>query len=402
MTGNVDSSVKVQRFTAASRSCCGQVTPLLAALLLTPLIASAAAAPIPPRHGPSAASATVPVRLPARVLEPVKLYTGLNRSILLKAHPASGGMLLTLHDGAGQKLAEAKWDGDDLGMMLPQVWSSKASTVFYVQANEPAVGDAPARPIGAPMVVQQLTAPRRAVLDRRTPERPVVVFPELAPEKVGVISGVRCYVLCDVHMQTTAGDMFFRLRADCAPNTAWNFRELVAGGFYDGTDFFRIVAAGSRTGKGFVVQGGDPTNAEPFEGGPGYDIDLEASTLPHGYGVLSMARDTEPDTAGSQFFIALTREETARLDGQYAAFGQLLATPAAEPAEQPASEPAAKQAARGPVEVLGRIAASPLKAGKVDRAAEPVRLLRATLVDAPPLGTGAPILKLEGNAPGAR
>jgi peptidyl-prolyl cis-trans isomerase B (cyclophilin B) len=71
-----------------------------------------------------------------------------------------------------------------------------------------------------------------------------------------------------------------------------------------------------------VIQGGDPTGTG--DGGPGYDIMLEPSDLPHDFGVVSMARNDWPDSAGSQWFVALTREETARLDGQYCAFGEAV------------------------------------------------------------------------------
>jgi peptidyl-prolyl cis-trans isomerase B (cyclophilin B) len=71
-----------------------------------------------------------------------------------------------------------------------------------------------------------------------------------------------------------------------------------------------------------VIQGGDPTGTG--DGGPGYDIMLEPSALPHDFGVVSMARNDWPDSAGSQWFVALTREETARLDGQYCAFGEAV------------------------------------------------------------------------------
>jgi peptidyl-prolyl cis-trans isomerase B (cyclophilin B) len=74
-----------------------------------------------------------------------------------------------------------------------------------------------------------------------------------------------------------------------------------------------------RNGLPFVIQGGDPTGTG--DGGPGYDIALEPSKLAHDFGVLSMARNDWPDSAGSQWFIGLSREATARLDGQYCAYG---------------------------------------------------------------------------------
>jgi peptidyl-prolyl cis-trans isomerase B (cyclophilin B) len=138
-------------------------------------------------------------------------------------------------------------------------------------------------------------------------------------------SGFRASIEQDVVLHTTHGDIRIALRPDEAPNTAWNFRELVAAGFYDGTIFHRIVPL-DRRGLPFVIQGGDPTaspTGQPAggDGGPGYWLPLEPSELPHDFGVISMARSDHPDSAGSQFFFALSREGTARLDGQYCAFG---------------------------------------------------------------------------------
>ena len=36
-----------------------------------------------------------------------------------------------------------------------------------------------------------------------------------------------------------------------------------------------------------------------------------------------MARSGHPDSAGSQFFVCLTREQCQHLDGQYTGFGQV-------------------------------------------------------------------------------
>ena len=96
------------------------------------------------------------------------------------------------------------------------------------------------------------------------------------------------------------------------------FVEVARKGFYDGTIVHRIVPA-DRNGQPFVIQGGDPTGTG--DGGPGYDLPLEPSRLPHDFGVVSMARNDWPDSAGSQWFVCLSREATARLDGQYCAFG---------------------------------------------------------------------------------
>jgi peptidyl-prolyl cis-trans isomerase B (cyclophilin B) len=135
------------------------------------------------------------------------------------------------------------------------------------------------------------------------------------------IMGFRCHREMDVVLETEFGDLVVALRPDEAPNTARNFRELAAAGFYDGTIVHRIVPL-DREGRPFVIQGGDPTGAG--EGGPGYTIPFERTGLGHDFGVISMARDDDPDSAGSQWFIGLSRDGTARLDGQYAAFGEVV------------------------------------------------------------------------------
>jgi peptidyl-prolyl cis-trans isomerase B (cyclophilin B) len=133
-----------------------------------------------------------------------------------------------------------------------------------------------------------------------------------------VWSGLRIYPERDVLLRTDAGEIRVALAPDRAPNTAWNFRSLVADGFYDGTPFHRIVKF-DREGRPFVIQGGDPTGTG--DGSAGYDLPLEPSDLQHDFGVISMARSDPPDSAGSQFFFCLSREGTARLDWQYCAFG---------------------------------------------------------------------------------
>lgn len=134
-------------------------------------------------------------------------------------------------------------------------------------------------------------------------------------------SGVRVYVERDVLLATSMGDIRIALRPDHAPNTAWHVRSLVEGGLYNGVTFHRIVPLDA-AGDPFVIQTGDPTGEGT--GGPGFRLPLEPSALEHGLGVVSMARSDHPDSAGSQFFIGLSRAGTARLDGQYCAFAEVV------------------------------------------------------------------------------
>ena len=108
------------------------------------------------------------------------------------------------------------------------------------------------------------------------------------------------------------------LYPDIAPNTVNNFISLVKKGFYNGLNFHRII-------NGFMIQGGCPEGTGM--GGPNYSIKGEFSQngfkndLKHKRGVLSMARSSSPNSAGSQFFIM--HADAKHLDGQYAAFGKV-------------------------------------------------------------------------------
>ena len=108
------------------------------------------------------------------------------------------------------------------------------------------------------------------------------------------------------------------LYPETAPQSVYNFIDLANKGFYDGLIFHRVI-------KGFMIQGGDPTGTGM--GGPGYCIKGEFfmngvdNKLKHKRGVLSMARSSNPNSAGSQFF--LMHQDSPHLDKQYAAFGKV-------------------------------------------------------------------------------
>ena len=123
-----------------------------------------------------------------------------------------------------------------------------------------------------------------------------------------------------VTIEMLDGDvMKAELYPEIAPNTVNNFISLIKKGYYNGVIFHRII-------KGFMIQGGDPDGLGT--GGPGYYIKGEFTSngfqndLKHEEGILSMARATPPDTAGSQFFIMLGTAE--HLDNNYAAFGKVI------------------------------------------------------------------------------
>ena len=123
------------------------------------------------------------------------------------------------------------------------------------------------------------------------------------------------------HITTTEGEMVVEFWPDVAPKTVENFKTLAQKGFYDGTCFHRII-------KGFMIQGGDPLTKDASKeshwgtGGPGHTIKAEFNDRSHQRGVISMARSSNPDSAGSQFFIC--DGDASFLDRQYTAFGKLI------------------------------------------------------------------------------
>ena len=124
-----------------------------------------------------------------------------------------------------------------------------------------------------------------------------------------------------VIIKTSFGNIKFNLLSDIAPETVRNFSQLVKSGFYNGTLFHRII-------PGFMIQGGDPNTKNPDkstwgQGGPGYNLKAEFNTRSHLRGIVSMARATDPDSAGSQFFIVTSDNNTEALDRQYTVFGKV-------------------------------------------------------------------------------
>ena len=122
-------------------------------------------------------------------------------------------------------------------------------------------------------------------------------------------------------LKTSQGEMVVEFWPDVAPKTVANFIKLAKAGFYDGTAFHRII-------DGFMIQGGDPLTKDPSKegswgtGSADQRIKAEFNERHHEFGVLSMARAADPDSASSQFFICLG--PVAQLDGKYTAFGKLI------------------------------------------------------------------------------
>lgn len=157
-----------------------------------------------------------------------------------------------------------------------------------------------------------------------------------------------------VDLETSRGRVRVELNGDQAPLTAGNFLDLVRRGVYNGTVFHRVV----REPSPFVVQGGDPLSANPMvpasQYGTGSFVDPDSGearliplelkrqgeaeprygdvitapgitrelALSHQRGAVAMARSAEPNSASSQFYVAL--QALPELDGRYAVFGRVI------------------------------------------------------------------------------
>lgn len=124
----------------------------------------------------------------------------------------------------------------------------------------------------------------------------------------------------NVTITTKFGDIELEFFPAVAPNHVKSFLTLAHTKFYDNTSFHRVI-------PGFVIQGGDPNSKDDDPtndgtGGPGYNINAEFSDIPHERGILSMARSSDPNSAGSQFFIM--HKAAPHLDNNYSVFGKVV------------------------------------------------------------------------------
>jgi len=116
-----------------------------------------------------------------------------------------------------------------------------------------------------------------------------------------------------VTIQTEKGNIEIELYPKAMPITVSNFVKLIEDGFYDGLTFHRV--------EDWVIQGGCPRN--DGTGGPGWSIELEVyPDLKNRRGMVAMARSSDPNSAGSQFYIL--KKDADWLDGEYAVFGKVI------------------------------------------------------------------------------
>jgi len=161
-------------------------------------------------------------------------------------------------------------------------------------------------------------------------------------------------------LETNQGDIIIEFFHLDAPNHVKNFILLSNTGYYDGVLFHRII-------PGFMIQSGDPNtiDGDPNTWGQGGNgsmsdrIDAEFNNIQHNRGIVSMARSSDPNSAGSQFFII--HQDSTFLDGEYTVFGRIVT--------------------ESSFETLDKIAE--VQTGTNDRPINPeqVKIIKATVVD---------------------
>ena len=165
------------------------------------------------------------------------------------------------------------------------------------------------QPVPTPPAPQQPDAPKKAN------SRPVEAPRAAEPFDAATVKemAARC-----VRLETEAGTIEIEMLTETAPETARNFLNLVATGFYDTTTFSRVV-------RGFVIQGGNVSTRENLTheqvARSRRTVADEPSAVSHVRGIVSMARSDEPNSATTNFFILVG--EAAHLDGKFAAFGRV-------------------------------------------------------------------------------
>jgi len=152
-----------------------------------------------------------------------------------------------------------------------------------------------------------------------------------------------------VTIETKLGNIVMEIYNESAPVAAQNFTNLASAGYYNTLVFHRIM-------PGFVIQGGDPNGNG--SGGPGYTIPDEPVVGEYGRGIVAMARTSQPNSQGSQFFIVLDDAAAASLDGgKYVIFGKVTSG----------------------MEIADQIAAGASSGGQESQALNPVAMDRVTV-----------------------
>lgn len=281
-------------------------------------------------------------------------------TLLLLAPAGEGRSADTVIESRPVPVGEA-----DLASIFQRLWKTDEPRVMYVQAAEDEAGE---KRVGPAVALVPMLMPRYASRTDRTGAPQLNPLPAPAEGRstgaaLRAFSGYWMFTEQRAVFELATGELVFALRADAAPNSVMHVRRLISSGFYDGIGVHRIASLSGQTAPD-IVQFGDPTASGL--GGPGFLIDFEPSPLTHAFGTLSLARTSDPNSAGSQMFITLSGDVGPALNGRYVVLGRLV----------------------DGADVLRAIGKSPTTAEAKPR--DPIVIRAAKLVDAPPRGTLEP------------
>lgn len=190
--------------------------------------------------------------------------------------------------------------------------SVAAVTLAACGSGEPTF---PSSDAGAPVAG---TTPTAAPLDCTEPPAPPAEPLMFGPEELPTPkSGDPATLTATV--ETTCGDIVLELDAADAPQTVASFEFLAREGYWDDSPCHRLTTEGI-----FVLQCGDPTGTG--SGGPGYGYGIENSPADGLYppGTLAMARTSDPNSNGGQFFVVHDDTQLPTEGGGYSIFGRVV------------------------------------------------------------------------------
>lgn len=212
--------------------------------------------------------------------------------------------------------------------------------IFYLALRDDGTDQSSAPPASQPTVEYgyvDCTAPPTPTQQARTFKSPP--DPSLAEGAVW-----------DATVETTCGNIALELYGDKAPQTVASFIFLAQQDYWVDSPCHRLTTAGI-----FVLQCGDPTGSG--SGGPGYGFEIENAPANGRYptGTLAMARSTDPNSNGSQFFIVYDDTTLPVEGGGYSIFGRVTdgLDIVEKIAEQGVSRGGADGAPAQPISILG-------------------------------------------------
>lgn len=139
-----------------------------------------------------------------------------------------------------------------------------------------------------------------------------------------------------VDIETYYGDIILELYPEKAPKTVAAFLSYVDSGYYKNTSFYRVLKKDDQAmnvAKTQLIQGGLwHTNFKLQQTVPGIPLETTKQTcILHQYGVISLARNEDPNSGNTEFFICLDDEPDYDYGGEaspdkkgYVTFGKVI------------------------------------------------------------------------------